>query len=110
MKTRLYEFIAGIESSTQPDAGTPTDPNDLITLSYVSGSLGSEKQEPLTGTINGSNTAFTVSETPLSDDTFKLFRSGILLRLGTQYTRSGITITMVVPPVVGQNLDAVYRY
>lgn len=34
-KTRAYEFLTGFEASAQPDAGTPTLPNDLVTLSYL---------------------------------------------------------------------------
>lgn len=63
-KTRLYEFVSGIETSTQPDAGTPTDPNDLVTKSYadglsagsagfvVSGSFGSPVAITASGTIS----------------------------------------------------------
>lgn len=37
MRSRLYEFVTGIESSSQPDAGTPTLPNDLVTKNYTDG-------------------------------------------------------------------------
>jgi hypothetical protein len=32
---RKYEFITGIEASPQPDAGTPTLPNDIVTLGFL---------------------------------------------------------------------------
>jgi hypothetical protein len=32
---RLYEFTNGAETSTQPDAGTPSAANDLVTKSYA---------------------------------------------------------------------------
>lgn len=32
---RLYDFDTGAETSTQPDSGTPTNPNDITTKSYV---------------------------------------------------------------------------
>lgn len=38
-KQRLYEFANGIETSTQPDAGTPVSANDLLTLSFAQSSL-----------------------------------------------------------------------
>ena len=41
---RAYEFITGIEASAQPDAGTPTLPNDLVTLSYISSSLAGKRK------------------------------------------------------------------
>ena len=34
MQSRIYEFNVGITASAQPDAGTPTLANDLITKSY----------------------------------------------------------------------------
>lgn len=34
MNPRILEFVTGIEASAQPDAGTPTDPNDVLTLTY----------------------------------------------------------------------------
>lgn len=41
---RAYDFIVGIEASAQPDAGTPTDPNDLITLSFVGTGLAGKRK------------------------------------------------------------------
>jgi len=35
MDARLYEFNVGITASTQPDAGTPTLSNDLVTKGYL---------------------------------------------------------------------------
>ena len=35
MQSRLLEFVTGIESSVQPDAGTPSLANDLITKGYA---------------------------------------------------------------------------
>ena len=39
-QTRLYEFNVGIEASTQPDPGTPTLANDLVTKSYADSLIG----------------------------------------------------------------------
>lgn len=106
---RLYEFNVSVTASAQPDAGTPTLPNDVLTLSYFTG-IGTAKQEPLSGLVNGVNVTFTITQTPTSDDAFQLYQNGVLLRRVTHYTRAGTTITMVAAPVVGQDLDAVYRY
>ena len=40
MNARLYEFNVGITASTQPDAGTPTLANDLVTKDYVDSVAG----------------------------------------------------------------------
>lgn len=37
---RLYELNVGIEASTQPDAGTPTLTNDLVTKGYADSIAG----------------------------------------------------------------------
>lgn len=41
MQARIYEFAVGVESSTQPDAGTPTLANDIVTKSYADAIGGS---------------------------------------------------------------------
>lgn len=109
-KARLYEFIVGVETSAQPDAGTPTNPNDLVTLSFVGGAAGTEIQETPTGLVNNANTTFTLSQTPNSVGGFKLYLDGLLLDLTTHYTRVGTTVTMVTAPNFGQSLRANYRY
>ena len=105
-KARLYEFIVGVETSAQPDAGIPVNPNDLVTLS----SVGTETQETPAGAVNNANTAFTLAQTPISAGSFKLYLDGLLLDLTTHYTRAGTTVTMVTAPNFGQTLRANYRY
>jgi hypothetical protein len=62
------------------------------------------------GTVNGSNTSFTISFAPTSSDSLTLFIDGIAKELTTDYSISGTTITMVVAPVAGQALYATYQY
>ena len=111
MNERLYEFNTGVTASAQPDAGTPTDPNDLVTLGFVTGGgVGTEIQEVPSGAIDGSNTAYTLSHTPKSAASVKLYSDGLFLRQGTDYTISGVNITISLVLQVGQTLDAVYIY
>ncbi len=35
MNPRILEFITGIETTPQPDAGAPSDPNDVLTLAFA---------------------------------------------------------------------------
>lgn len=67
--------------------------------------------EPLSGTIDGSNVTFTISQTPLAN-TLDVRLNGQVLRsgAGNDYTISGTTITMAVAPISGDYLDARYSY
>lgn len=65
------------------------------------------------GTINGTNTVFTLTQDPNPDDSVALFLDGVRLVQGTgtnEYTVSGTSITIGFPPVTGQSLFAHYRY
>lgn len=66
------------------------------------------KDEAPSGTINGSNTSFTLSETPIENDAVELFLDGLYLTPTTDYSISGTTITMVTAPALGQTLRASY--
>lgn len=112
MQVRLYEINTGIETSTQPDAGTPSAANDLITKGYADATYTAKtyKQEAPTGVINNANTAFTLSQTPTSNASVLLFKNGLPLIQGTDYTIAGANITMIVVPNFGEKLYAYYVY
>lgn len=48
MEYRLYEFNVGVTASAQPDAGTPSDVNDVLTLGYAQTNLAFSRK--ITGT------------------------------------------------------------
>lgn len=62
------------------------------------------------GTVNGSNTAFGLANTPVSG-TVSLYLNGVRLQpgAGNDYTLSGATITMLYAPATGDQLLADYR-
>jgi hypothetical protein len=64
--------------------------------------------EAPTGTINSSNTVFTLAHTPVG--TMQLFRNGVLQTAGIDYTLSTHTITYVVAPSTGDTHVCWYRY
>ena len=64
--------------------------------------------ETPSGTINGSNTAFTLAQVPLENESVDLFLDGLKLHVTDDYSLSGVNITMSVAPVVGQSLRANY--
>jgi hypothetical protein len=67
-----------------------------------------DKEVP-TGSINSSNTVFTLSNTPDSGSEH-VYLNGILQEdAGGDYTLSGLTITFVVAPDTGDKLVVTYR-
>ena len=67
----------------------------------------SVKETP-SGTINGSNAAFTLAQTPNENEAVQLFLDGLYLTEGTDYTLSGTSITMTTAPATAQILKAQY--
>lgn len=64
--------------------------------------------ETPSGTINGSNTAFTLSQTPNENESVNLYLDGLKLTQGDDYTLSGVNITMTTAPAIAQSLRANY--
>jgi len=64
------------------------------------------------GTVNGSNTVFTLAFVPSPASSLNLFLNGLLLDQGQDYTLSGQTITFltVTVPQSGDLLQASYQY
>jgi hypothetical protein len=77
--------------------------------SVLSGSNIVTRESP-SGLINGSNTTYTLANTP-SVGTEEVFLNGILLDpgAGNDYTISGATITMLVTPQTNDKLRVSYR-
>jgi len=67
-------------------------------------------RETPSGSINGSNTAFTLANTPVSGSE-EVFLNGQLLEpgAGNDYTISGANITMLTAPLTGEILRVNYR-
>ncbi len=63
-----------------------------------------------TGTINGSNTSFTLSPTPATAANVNCFLNGVQQRqgAGTDYTISGATITYLTAPATGSTLNCLW--
>lgn len=67
--------------------------------------------ETPSGTINGSNTIFTLAHTPSPAATLQVFLNGALQQAGGgDYTLSTATITFVSAPLAGSILTAYYQY
>lgn len=50
-------------------------------------------QESASGSVNGTNPTFTISEAPREPDALMVFVDGLMRVRGTEYTFSGTTIT-----------------
>lgn len=71
---------------------------------------GTHIQEVPSGTINGSNTAFTLSQTPTANAVVLLFLDGLFWIQTVDYTISGTSVTATTAPATGQKLRAKYIY
>lgn len=60
------------------------------------------------GLVNGSNTVFTLPETPLEAASVDVYLDGIKQIPTTDYSVSGLTITFVTAPAAGQSLRVDY--
>jgi hypothetical protein len=66
------------------------------------------EQEVPTGLVNGSNTSYTLSSTPHSAKSVRIYLNGIKQLYTTDYSVSGTTVTMVTAPATGQKIEAEY--
>ncbi len=91
-------------------------PSDVVQAYYrVAGTSSTPffiDDETPQGTINGTNTVFTLSSAPLPLLSLKLYKNGDLLQQNTDYTLIGTTITFTgqtVTPRPGDSIVAFYR-
>ena len=66
------------------------------------------KKEIPSGSINGSNTSFSLTYTPANSDSLLVFIDGILQNLTSDYSLSSNIITLVVAPAIGQSIYCFY--
>lgn len=60
------------------------------------------------GTGDGVTAAFTLAQTPLNDQSLLITVDGVYQRPVTDWSRSGVTVTLTTVPSVGQVIDAYY--
>jgi hypothetical protein len=74
----------------------------MMTSHYIVG-------ETPSGTLNGSNKAFTLAHSPLTGKD-AVYLNGVLQVRGTDYTISGSTITFTAAPFSGDLIRVIYYY
>jgi hypothetical protein len=94
--------------------GAVPQANDILAafyrLSVTIPGVGFVDQETPTGTIDGVNGMFATSQTPTPSTSLELYRNGLLLLAGVDYTLSGTVITFLnVVPQPGDTLLCSYR-
>lgn len=96
-------------------AAVGTGANDLVTYAQMNTAIGAiandlVEDETPTGLINGSNTSFTLANTPIAGSV-KLYLQGqrLIPGAGNDFTVSGTTITMAYAPETNQSLRVDYR-
>jgi len=88
--------------------------NDVLLASYrlgVTGFVFVDAEVPA-GSVNGSNTAFTLSQTPNPAASLSLYRNGLRLRANLDYTLSGSNVVFLPAstPQSGDTLLCSYRH
>lgn len=94
---------ANLANSTITINGTPVSLGGSITVSGTGGDLTASNfvfNETPSGAVNGSNTVFTLANTPTTG-TVRVYLRGLRRKLTTEYTISGSTITFVTAPLTG---------
>ena len=66
------------------------------------------EQETPSGSINGSNTAFTLAFTPTANSAVQVYLDGVFQEQTVDYTISGANLTFTEAPSLGQTMKAVY--
>ena len=110
-RAAVIDSVGGIDAA----AGNPTD---CVHVDGTSGSCGGSSgsasyvdAETPAGTVNGVSTQLTIASTPISASSVSVWRNGLFLKQGTDFTVSAKTITFLsgAVPQTGDLLVASYR-
>ena len=93
---------------TLPDEGEILTAAEIAWVQAMAVSGVAVENETPSGAVNGSNKTFTLANTPIAGST-RLYRSGLRLKLTSDYTVATATITLNEAPEVGENLIIDYR-
>jgi hypothetical protein len=115
-----FGVMASASRTVDADSITSSDKTSTDTFSNktISGANNTFNQLPIATQFirdafsgTGTQTAFTLSQTPFNTGHVQVFQDGILMIITTDYTISGTTLTMVTAPTLGQTLAVIYsRY
>ena len=105
---------SAVINSTGQIEGAVGNTGDCMHVDGTSGSCGSSPivdGELPGGTLDGSNTSFTLANAPTPSTTLHLYQNGLRLQSGVDYVLTGSVITFLAIPQPGDALPlADYRY
>lgn len=106
----VMSFVVPFTLTTTGTSGAATFTSGILNIPQYSGGSGATyfKEIP-SGSINSSNTSFSITHTPASN-TFSVFRNGVMQVPSVDYTISGTTITYLYAPSTGDTLYTIYAY
>jgi hypothetical protein len=96
-------------------AGAAPQTNDVLSAFYRESvsipGVGFIDQQTPTGAINGVNSSFTLSQTPNPTASLEVYRNGLLMSIGVDYTLSGSVVTFLTAsiPQTSDTLLCSYR-
>lgn len=112
LKAGGVDFTEGTQGFTMVVAPVTGDTllvdYETNTSSFATGSTSFINNEIPSGTINGSNTSFTLAYTPVSGS-LRIERDGQAIYETDDWTLSGTTLTFVTAPATGSKLRAFYQ-
>jgi hypothetical protein len=109
------DFSLSANTVTFSTIATPQSNDVLLAFYRIAGSSSSVTfvdGETPAGALDGTNTAFTLANTPVTSSALRLYKNGVLLEASLDYTISGNGITFIngALPNPGDTLLAYYRH
>ena len=109
-----YDSGTGLFTATEPAAADLSNgtvgTGAVVLASALPATINFVDNETPGGTINSSNTAFTLAFAPSPAGSLELFYNGLVQKSGgVDFTLSGLNITFASAPVTGSTLLAWYR-
>ena len=109
--TALTTTVNGVSSSVTSLGSQVANLTSILNGLTSTTSVVFVDAESPSGAINGTNAVFTLSAPPVPPASLTLYRNGMVLRNGVDYTLAVSTITFAAPsvPKSGDYLEAFYR-
>lgn len=108
----LNSVVQGLNSLISGLTNTVTNLSDTVgSLTSSAAYANFIDDETPAGTVNGTNAVFTLANTPVPSSDVSLYRNGVLVAVGVDYTMAGSTMTFSANavPQTGDELAVYYR-